>query len=52
MENKKVINGWIYYCSSSDGKMIAYYPNVEQLVFETDEAFERWLEDEKKEMLA
>lgn len=44
-----VINGWVYYRNSSHGKMVAYYPSVEQLVFETDEAFERWLEAEKNE---
>lgn len=47
--NETEINGWKYYRSSSDGKMVAYYKDVEQLVFQTDEAFERWLDSESKE---
>lgn len=43
------VNGWRYYRNPVDGKMVAYYPNVEQMIFKTDEAFEKWLEDEKNE---
>lgn len=39
------INGWIYYRNLT-GDMVAYYPNVEQIVFTTDEGFERWLSAE------
>lgn len=46
------INGWKYYRSSTDGKMIAYYRSAgEQLIFETDKAFENWLEAEKSEIV-
>lgn len=44
-----IINGWKYYRNQTHGKMVAYYPNVEQIIFETDEAFNSWLEAEKKE---
>ena len=30
--------------------MVAYYPNTEQLLFDSDEAFENWLEAENKEI--
>ena len=47
---KETVNGWIYYRNSSHGKMVAYYPNTEQLTFHTDEAFNKWLEAEKNEI--
>jgi hypothetical protein len=46
---EKEINGWKYYRNQTHGKMVAYYPNTEQLIFETDEAFNKWLEAEKNE---
>lgn len=47
---EKAINGWKCYRSSVDGKMIAYHRSAgEQLTFETDEEFDRWLEAEIKE---
>ncbi|WP_176545312.1 MULTISPECIES: hypothetical protein [Bacillus cereus group] len=48
-KERKEINGWKYY-RSDDGKMVAYHRSAgEQLIFETDEAFDRWLEAEKNE---
>lgn len=46
---EKEINGWKYYRNPSHGKMVAYYPNTELLIFDTDESFEKWLEAEEKE---
>lgn len=45
------INGWRYYRNIAHGKMVAYYPayDGEQMIFDTDEAFERWLEAERNE---
>lgn len=42
------VNGWIYYRNTSHGKMVAYYPNTEQLIFNTDEAFKKWLISEEE----
>lgn len=43
-----VINGWKYY-HNANGQMVACYPNVEQIVFDNDKAFKKWLEAEKDE---
>lgn len=49
MEEKE-INGWKYYRSPNDGKMIAYYESAkEQLIFETDESFYKWFKSEERE---
>lgn len=50
MTKEKEINGWKYYRNSTTGKMVAYHRGAgEQLIFDTDEAFERWLEHESNE---
>lgn len=47
---EKEINGWKYYRNPVHGRMVAYYRSVgEQLIFEKDEAFDRWLKAEEKE---
>lgn len=47
---EKEVNGWKYYRSPIHGKMVAYHRVAgEQLTFETDEGFEKWLETEKSQ---
>jgi hypothetical protein len=52
MEKEKEINGWKYYRNPEHGNMVAYHKggsSPEQLVFSSEEAFEKWLDAEKKE---
>ena len=46
---EKEVNGWKYYRNPEHGLMVAYYKDVEQIIFENDEAFFRWLECEFEE---
>lgn len=42
-------NGWSYYRNDEHGKMVAFYSDVEQLIFDNDEAFFEWLQHESDE---
>lgn len=51
-ELPKEINGWQIYRNSKNGEIVAYHrcgSDPEQLIFETYESFERWLEAERNE---
>ena len=44
------INGWKIYRNPQHGKIVAYHEcgsDPEQLIFDTDESFEKWLKLEK-----
>jgi hypothetical protein len=44
------INGWVYYRNPFHLSMVAYHRSAgEQLIFNNDEAFEKWLKAEEKE---
>ena len=47
---KGTINGWRYY-RNAQGEMVAYYLDIEQLIFPEDKDFYKWLYAEKQEQL-